>query len=821
MGWGALAFRTDKGDLLACGNRDGSEESTHRIYRIPLSKDFATPELRTTTPVLLFAAQPGNPGFQPCDGVAWDTVENRIYQSPDVFHTIYRFNETGAPVGGNIAVPASCNPTLFGEATLGAASGVSIAGENLYIGCSEDPEIYRVNKNTGAVLQIFTSPHLRSSDLECDPISFGAVQKDVLWTKGAYDDILNAVEVPRGTCGGSPPVAGGPLCSKLDGTPDLTDTDGDGLLDCWEKPSLASAGAGGQPCIDHDGDGVCDLRLCVDSGDGKATVCADPYRKDVFVEVDWLQGHQPDQPAITAVINRFEVAPVANPVNPNTLTSIAGIRLHVQVNEVLKNGPTRSASVIPHTSTTNHLMAFEPYTAAATGANVLDFDQLKGNNFGTIDERENPKALAAKRQAFRYMIFGHLLVGLAGTSGAAEVHGNDGIVTLGAATSRNSHNIGTADEQAGTFMHELGHLLGLRHGGGDFVGCKPNYLSVMNYTRQFPSRPIPADIWRSKALDFSPSKLPDLNKSILIETVGINAPAEVAANNVTVFGPSTSAGVYKSTSGAVDWNRNNLTSAAIISILRLNEVGSGCPSEGTGPDRNLLEGYNDWANLKLDVRSSLDIADGDRLSLDEKEPEQGFPSPTDAAGNEINPCTAASCPVALSTTDTGTAEAPVVVPVDGDADGIPDLADNCPAVSNANQTDSNGDGIGDACQESNVSIDIRPGRYPNTVSLNSPFQLTVAILGANGFNATSVRPDTVLLSGAKVLRRGQLHLCGPLDVNGDGFTDLVCVVDKRDLVLPSDQAIAVLTAKTHANVSIRGEDSIHILRGTKSHHEDD
>ena len=36
---------------------------------------------------------------------------------------------------------------------------------------------------------------------------------------------------------------------------------------------------------------------------------------------------------------------------------------------------------------------------------------------------------------------------------------------------------------------------------------------------------------------------------------------------------------------------------------------------------------------------------------------------------------------------------------DGDGDGIADYADNCPAVANADQTDSDGDGIGDPCDE--------------------------------------------------------------------------------------------------------------------------
>jgi hypothetical protein len=35
--------------------------------------------------------------------------------------------------------------------------------------------------------------------------------------------------------------------------------------------------------------------------------------------------------------------------------------------------------------------------------------------------------------------------------------------------------------QAGIFMHELGHALGLHHGGNDDSNWKPNYLSIMNY----------------------------------------------------------------------------------------------------------------------------------------------------------------------------------------------------------------------------------------------------------------------------------------------------------------------------------------------------
>jgi len=43
---------------------------------------------------------------------------------------------------------------------------------------------------------------------------------------------------------------------------------------------------------------------------------------------------------------------------------------------------------------------------------------------------------------------------------------------------------------------------------------------------------------------------------------------------------------------------------------------------------------------------------------------------------------------------------------DTDKDGIPDYQDNCPDVSNPDQKDSDGDGIGDACDETPTAIDL-------------------------------------------------------------------------------------------------------------------
>ena len=62
-----------------------------------------------------------------------------------------------------------------------------------------------------------------------------------------------------------------------------------------------------------------------------------------------------------------------------------------------------------------------------------------------------------------------------------SIPGMEFLVSLGGADDK----VGSPDTQTGTFMHELGHNLGLKHGGADLeILHKPNYLSVLNYLFQ-------------------------------------------------------------------------------------------------------------------------------------------------------------------------------------------------------------------------------------------------------------------------------------------------------------------------------------------------
>jgi hypothetical protein len=113
-----------------------------------------------------------------------------------------------------------------------------------------------------------------------------------------------------------------------------------------------------------------------------------------------------------------------------------------------------------------------------------------------------------------------------------------------------------------------------------------------------------------------------------------------------------------------------------------------------------------------------------------------------------------------------------------------------------------------------VEIDIKPGSYPNAINLVSQGVIPVAILSSSDFDATTVDPDTVELSGAGVAVRGKgdKYLAHEEDVNGDGLLDLVCKVETENLDPNAFQyGFADLTGQTYDDVFIVGEDEIIIV----------
>lgn len=113
-----------------------------------------------------------------------------------------------------------------------------------------------------------------------------------------------------------------------------------------------------------------------------------------------------------------------------------------------------------------------------------------------------------------------------------------------------------------------------------------------------------------------------------------------------------------------------------------------------------------------------------------------------------------------------------------------------------------------------VSIDIKPGSYPNAINLRSHGMVPVAILSEEQFDATTVDPDTVELAGASVEVRGKSnkYMAHEEDVNGDGLVDLVVQVATENLDPGSFQdGYAILTAETFDGQLIEGMDEITIV----------
>ncbi len=237
------------------------------------------------------------------------------------------------------------------------------------------------------------------------------------------------------------------------------DSDGDGLCTNWEYPAT-----GGPLKIPYDGVTYTIANSCSAPA---AAGCPDSRHKDIYLEVDYYSP-QVSSSAITTALESirtvFNTAPVSNAYGGN------GIKFHYYVNE---NSAFSTVDVWGTTGNTGN-----------------DYDIIKDNKFGTSTERggsDPSDHTRAKAQGVHYGVFSEYQSPDSGASGNAEYIGNDIIVSLRPFDSTGL--IDVVDQIRGTLMHELGHNLGLYHGGpstvtGYNVNCKTNYPSVMTYIRQ-------------------------------------------------------------------------------------------------------------------------------------------------------------------------------------------------------------------------------------------------------------------------------------------------------------------------------------------------
>jgi hypothetical protein len=157
----------------------------------------------------------------------------------------------------------------------------------------------------------------------------------------------------------------------------------------------------------------------------------------------------------------------------------------------------------------------------AGGVSGTDFAAYKATNFAA-----NPNGY------FHWVLLPHRYNLTSTSSGQAERPGDDLIVSL--------YCYGDdADAVAHTVMHELGHNLGLRHGGNVDTNYKPNYNSVMNYRYQFPGVDTNCTVAGDGLLDYSRGTRAALDENALSETAGICSGVDVDWNGNAVIDPGT------------------------------------------------------------------------------------------------------------------------------------------------------------------------------------------------------------------------------------------------------------------------------------------
>jgi uncharacterized membrane protein len=408
------------------------------------------------------------------------------------------------------------------------------------------------------------------------------------------------------------------------------------------------------PCEDEDLDGLCnrweemggvDLNF-----DGRITVAEDvllpganPRHKNLYVEVDFVG------PAISPSVY-FSVEAAFADV-PNSLIGNPdgkpGIDLFVDTGEAGLPLPGNVYSFLAGSG------------CALTG----EYPPLKSAFFGTPGERSNADLIRAKKRIYRYAIVGGTTP--PGFSGQGETLGNDFIVTL---SGFDSLPDGTLDQQAGTFMHELGHTLGLSHSGAQpfTESYKPNYHSVMNYLWQFPGGSSGASGLAIEAfdaswvLDYSRRAYNDLEEDALDERAGIGG----SLLYWVPIGPPPAR--FENEARSIDFDRDKAFEL-LVGPVDLNQQTLGIAAT---PSSKLL-GHNDWALVASNLCTAFA---NDRW-------EEGVYSCSEAGGGDGEMTEADLIALAAITF------------IDCNGNGITDDED---LLSGA--TDSNSDGVLDECE---------------------------------------------------------------------------------------------------------------------------
>jgi hypothetical protein len=337
---------------------------------------------------------------------------------------------------------------------------------------------------------------------------------------------------------------------------------------------------------------------------------ADPLHKDVFVEVDGMgnatsctflvscttHNHRPDPGALSMVRDSF---------------SNADITLHIDAgpDSCMKNCTASGSGVPWGTRSKANVIAHDDVTRVnycPFGDKPSEIMEIRKNNFSP-----------GRNPVFHYAVFAHAYTDQCSVTGDPDgessgiTPGDPGqphtiLVTLGHWT----NSRGSQLEQAGTFMHELGHDLGLDHGGPTGLDIdeqikawafKPNYLSVMDYAYQMGAL-LKND---NPVIDYSHAALPDLDETHLDETVGIGVTGNYTLIQYWCRNGQVPDVRIPQSGTQLDWNCNGTTDDSDVEAdidFDPTLISSYPPN---GINAAPLKSFDDWSHLNFTTSSPV------------------------------------------------------------------------------------------------------------------------------------------------------------------------------------------------------------------------
>jgi len=330
---------------------------------------------------------------------------------------------------------------------------------------------------------------------------------------------------------------------------DFGDNDSDRIINCYETNTMIyvdKRNTGTDPNNpDTDGDSINDGDevLGTLSGLNLPLMGVNPLVKNILIEYDWFDdslqcgahSHRPTN----SVDNRVKLAFLNAPnVNADGSTGI------VVINDYGQGG-------------------------VFTGGNLIEDEDgvIEGGVNGSVFAANKNQNFANNREGyFHYTLLPHRYNTDSGSSGQAELNGDDLIVSLYCANS--DRNV------AHTILHEIGHNFSFLHGGNSFCNYKPNYNSVMNYKFQFPGADNDCDGNGDSVLDYSRGLNAALDESNLDENMGI------------------------CNSQPIDWDDSGMIESSIVFDINSDD-GNQVSACGSNSTISVLEDYDDWANINL------------------------------------------------------------------------------------------------------------------------------------------------------------------------------------------------------------------------------